>query len=66
MKQPKAQESRILIQNSLKKVQGRDFQVQSRDPSLVLESIKMGRKFTKCSSQLEDLIHCNYTLIVYI
>ena len=66
MKQPKTQESGILIQNSLNKVQGRDFQIQSREPSLVLESILMGRKFTKYSNQLEDLIHCNYTLRVNI
>ena len=66
MKQPKTQESRILIQNSLNKVQGSDFQIQNRDPSLVLESILMFRKFTKYSSQLEDLIHCNYTLRAYI
>jgi len=59
MKQPKLQESRILIQNSLNKVQGRDFQIQSRDPSLARESIQMGRKLTTYSSQLEDLIHCN-------
>lgn len=66
MKQPKSQESIILIQNSLNKVQGTDFQIQSRDPSLVLESIQMGRNLTKYSSQLEDLIHCNYTLRVHI
>jgi hypothetical protein len=65
MIQTRTQDSKILIQNSPNKVQSRDFQIQRREPSLVLESMT-GRKFTKHSSQLEDLIHCNYTLRVYI